>query len=136
MARSTFLLTLDWQKHAYFPIRPTKKYWISRWSRAVTLTIYHSQGERFARIGNLTGALLFVAFLKFPLIRVQPGFRRVGLSGALAYPFYWYLHNLATKLKVKRSRFFVSFSKIRLSKTIHSTQRSQESNDLITLNSI
>jgi len=54
-------------------------------------------------MGNLTGALLFVAFLKFPVVRVQPGFRRVGLSGALAYPFYWYLNNLATKLKVKRS---------------------------------
>lgn len=58
-------------------------------------------------MGNLTGALLFVAFLKFPLIRIQPGFRRVGLSGVLAFPFYWYLHNLATKLKVKRSTFIV-----------------------------
>jgi hypothetical protein len=56
-------------------------------------------------MGNLVGGLLFVAFLKFPLIRIQPGFRRVGLSGVLAYPFYWYMHGLATKLKVKRSNF-------------------------------
>lgn len=57
-------------------------------------------------MGNLTGAVLFLAFLKFPVIRQQPGFRRVGLSGVMAYPFYWYLHNLATKLKVKRSKWF------------------------------
>jgi hypothetical protein len=58
-------------------------------------------------MGNLTGVLLFVAFLKFPVIRQQPGFRRVGLSGVMAFPFYWYLHNLATKLKVKRSKSLI-----------------------------
>lgn len=76
--------------------------------------LYFSQGERFAKMGTLTGALLFVAFLKFPLVRVQPGFRRVGLSGALAYPFYWYLNNLATKLKVKRSILKLISSQIRI----------------------
>jgi hypothetical protein len=54
-------------------------------------------------MGNLVGGLLFVAFLKFPLVRIQPGFKRVGLSGVLSYPFYWYMHELATKIKVKRS---------------------------------
>ena len=57
-------------------------------------------------MGTLTGGILFVAFLKFPLIRIQPGFRRVGLSAVLAYPFYWYMNSLATKLKVKRSKAF------------------------------
>jgi hypothetical protein len=54
-------------------------------------------------MGNLVGGVLFLAFLKFPLVRIQPGFRRVGASAVLAYPFYWYMHNLATKLQVKRS---------------------------------
>ena len=57
-------------------------------------------------MGTLAGAILFVAFLKFPLIRIQPGFRRVGFSGLLAYPFYSYMNGLATKLKVKRSKAF------------------------------
>lgn len=54
-------------------------------------------------MGNLVGGVLFLAFLKFPLVRIQPGFRRVGLSAVLAYPFYAYMHNLATQLQVKRS---------------------------------
>jgi hypothetical protein len=55
-------------------------------------------------MGNLVGGVLFLAFLKFPLVRIQPGFRRVGVSAVLAYPFYWYMHSLATKLQVKRSK--------------------------------
>ncbi len=58
-------------------------------------------------MGNLVGGILFVAFLKFPLIRIQPGFKRVGLSGLLAYPFYSYMHSIATSLKVKRSNFIL-----------------------------
>jgi hypothetical protein len=75
-------------------------------------------------MGKLTGAVLFVALLKFPLIRQQPGFKRVGLSGIMAYPFYWYMQNLATKLKVKRSILSFYFSPVRLQKTINPTQGS------------
>ncbi len=62
-----------------------------------------SQSERFYNMAYLSGAVLFLAFLKFPVIRVQPGFKRVGASAVLAYPFYWYMNDLATRLKVKRS---------------------------------
>lgn len=68
-------------------------------------------------MGNLVGVVLFAAFLKFPLIRTQPGFKRVGFSGVLAFPFYWYMHNLATKLQVKRSTNIKKYSKIRIQKT-------------------
>jgi len=44
-----------------------------------------------------------LAFLKFPVIRVQPGFRRVGSAAVLASPFAYYLDNLADRLKIKRS---------------------------------
>lgn len=87
-------------------------------------------------MGNLTGAVLFVAFLKFPLIRQQPGFRRVGLSGVLAYPFYWYMHSLATKIKVKRSIILHYFSPVCLQKTTYPAQGTQESHHLIILNRI
>ena len=51
----------------------------------------------------LTGSVLFLAFLKFPVIRIQPGFKRVGLSAGFAFPFYYYMNGLANKLKLKRS---------------------------------
>jgi hypothetical protein len=62
----------------------------------------------------LSGTVLFLAFLKFPVIRIQPGFRRVGGAATLAFPFYYYLENLATRLKVKRSIKNIKHSKIRL----------------------
>ena len=68
-----------------------------------------SQSTRFKNIAIVTGAVLFLAFLKFPVIRVQPGFRRVGVSAVMAAPFYWYLDNLADRLKVKRSIFVLDF---------------------------
>ena len=37
------------------------------------------------------------------MIRVQPGFKRVGAAGGLAYPFYYYLSGLAERLRLKRS---------------------------------
>lgn len=57
--------------------------------------LYHSQSKRFENLAYLSGAVLFLAFLKFPVIRIQPGFRRVGASAALALPFYLYMSDLA-----------------------------------------
>ena len=62
-----------------------------------------SQSKRFENLSYLAGATLFLAFLKFPVIRIQPGFQRVGIAGVMAFPFYSYVNGLATKLKVKRS---------------------------------
>ena len=42
-------------------------------------------------------------FLKFPVLRIQPGFRRVGLSGGFAYGIYNYVDGIAEELKIKRS---------------------------------
>ena len=64
-----------------------------------------SQSARFERIAFGSGLFFFLAALKFPVIRVQPGFRRVGLCGAIAYPVYWYINSIATEMKVKRSTF-------------------------------
>ena len=64
----------------------------------------YSQSVRFERIAFGSGLFFFLAVLKFPVIRVQPGFRRVGLCGAIAYPIYWYINSIATEMKVKRSK--------------------------------
>jgi hypothetical protein len=61
-----------------------------------------SQAKRFENLSYLVGAVLFLAFLKFPVIRIQPGFRRVGTSAVLAFPFSYYLLNLSERLKVKK----------------------------------
>jgi hypothetical protein len=37
------------------------------------------------------------------VIRIQPGFRRVGLSGALSFGVYSYINSVATEMKIKRS---------------------------------
>lgn len=63
----------------------------------------NSQSQRFFNIAYLTGGVLFLAFLKFPVIRVQPGFRRVGFSAALAYPIYSLIYGLGNDMKIKRS---------------------------------
>ena len=63
----------------------------------------HSQAKRFENLAYLSGAVAFVALLKFPMIRVQPGFKRVGISAALAYPCYALLYSTAQKMKLKRS---------------------------------
>lgn len=68
----------------------------------------YSQTRRFENLGNLAGAVLFLAFLKFPVIRYQPGFRRVGAAATMAFPFYYYLHDLAERLKVKRSNLIIN----------------------------
>lgn len=73
-----------------------------------------SQSKRFENLAYLSGTVLFLAFLKFPVIRVQPGFRRVGGAAALAFPFYYYMADLAKRLKLKRSIIFTKFSKIRI----------------------
>ena len=41
--------------------------------------------------------------MKFPVIRVQPGFRRVGLSAAISYPIYSYVSSIGDEMKIKRS---------------------------------
>jgi hypothetical protein len=41
--------------------------------------------------------------MKFPVIRIQPGFRRLGLSAGLSYPIYWYINSIGDEMKVKRS---------------------------------
>ena len=61
-----------------------------------------SQSKRFYNMANLSGVVLFLAFLKFPLVRVQPGFRRVGLAGALAYPCYAWMYSIAENLLTKK----------------------------------
>lgn len=63
-----------------------------------------SQSDRFKKLALLSGTVLFLAFLKFPVIRVQPGFRRVGSAALMASPFALYLDNLADRLKIKRSK--------------------------------
>jgi hypothetical protein len=48
--------------------------------------------------------------LKFPVIRIQPGFRRVGISGVLSFGIYSYIEGIATEMKVKRSMVSVRYS--------------------------
>jgi len=55
----------------------------------------HSQSARFTRIAYASGIFFFVALLKFPVIRVQPGFKRFGISGAISYPIYNYINSIA-----------------------------------------
>jgi hypothetical protein len=43
--------------------------------------------------------------LKFPVIRIQPGFRRLGLSAGISYPIYSYVNSIAEEMKIKRSIF-------------------------------
>jgi hypothetical protein len=50
----------------------------------------------------------FLAFLKFPVIRIQPGFRRLGLSLGLSYPIYSYIGSIGEEMRVKRSTFFAT----------------------------
>jgi hypothetical protein len=76
------------------------------------MLLIFSQSNRFRNIAVLSGAVLFLAFLKFPVIRLQPGFRRVGAAAALASPFYYYMYNLAERLQVKRSTYFYIYSQI------------------------
>lgn len=114
---------LGWFENDELSIRQTQEYSNGCIGSSVLFIIIFSQGERFAKIGDLVGATMFLAFLKFPMVRAQPGFRRVGLSGVLAYPFYTYMHGLATKIKVKRSTVFYHFSQIRIPQTTGSAQR-------------
>jgi hypothetical protein len=37
---------------------------------------------------------------------VQPGFRRVGLSGVVSYGIYSYITSIADEMKIKRSNVF------------------------------
>ncbi len=62
-----------------------------------------SQSSRFERIAFGSGVFFFLALLKFPVIRIQPGFRRVGLSGALSFGIYSYINSIADEMKIKRS---------------------------------
>lgn len=62
-----------------------------------------SQSARFERIAFASGLFWFAALLKFPVIRVQPGFRRVGICAAISYPIYNYINSIAMEMRVKRS---------------------------------
>ena len=73
-----------------------------RRSRAVNVSPC-SQSSRFERIAFGSGAFFFLALLKFPVIRIQPGFRRVGISGAISYGIYSYIGSIASEMKIKRS---------------------------------
>lgn len=80
------------------------------WSRAVS-PVPCSQSSRFERIAFGSGVFFFLALLKFPVIRIQPGFRRVGLSGALSFGIYSYINSIADEMKVKRSKKYKTQSK-------------------------
>jgi len=42
--------------------------------------------------------------MKFPVIRVQPGFRRLGLSLGLSSGIGAYVSSIGTEMQVKRSK--------------------------------